>query len=388
MTATYDYLIIGGGITGSALGYELARKGQKVLLLEREPAPGNATMYSYGGLAYWSGTTEITRKLYREGIDIHRNLCNELEADTEFREIDLVLTIGAGEDPVAVAKSFEGFDIRPELLDVREAIELEPLLDPDAISGVLRLPHGHINAGKTNRAYQDAFRRHGGAIAIEPAIELILDDRIVRGVRTPVSEYRARTTIVCAGGLTRSFLQKAGISVRCYFTRAAMIALEPTDLELRTLVMPATGRRIFLERQVSEGEREGIWDETTAEAIDSVLEPGAIQFGDRSLYIGQVSAIVTDPFARLDAESTEANIRNLVGQFLPALRDLPGTYRECLVAFAPFNRPVIGPIDGFEGIQVFSGFTSTLVAAPPLAKHFARYLVGEPEEMIGEFTDN
>jgi len=77
MTTTYDYIIIGGGITGSALSYELANLGSRVLLLEKETHPLNATFYSYGGLAYWSATTEIQRKLYQEGREIQRNLSVE-----------------------------------------------------------------------------------------------------------------------------------------------------------------------------------------------------------------------------------------------------------------------------------------------------------------------
>jgi glycine/D-amino acid oxidase-like deaminating enzyme len=382
MSEIYDYLIVGGGITGSALSYELACQGQKVLLVEKDSAPDNATVYSYGGLAYWSGTTEFTRKLYREGIDIHRNLCEELGADTQFREIDLLLTIDRTDDPVAVAKTFESFEIPPRLLTVAEAIELEPLLNPEAIAGALQLPHGHIHTEKTNRAYQQAFVRHGGTIALEPALELLQSDRTIRGVRTPIAEYLAKTTIVCAGGLTRSFLQSAGITVPCYFTRAGLIALDPTEIALRTLIMPAIPRRILLEQRLSGSDSDRLWQEPSGEMVASILETGTIQFLDRSIYLGQVSAIVTDPSARLDARTTENRIREAVGALLPPLRDLPGTYRECLVAFAPAGRPLIGPIEGFGGIEIFSGFTSTLVAAPPLARHFARHLVGEPDETI------
>jgi glycine/D-amino acid oxidase-like deaminating enzyme len=386
MTAVYDYLIIGGGITGSALSYELAKQGRSVLLLEKESSPDNATRYSYGGLAYWSGTTALTRQLYREGLDIHRNLCNELDGDTEFREIDLVLTIEPNDDPVAVAKNFAGFDIAPQPLDVREAIELEPLLNPEAISGVLRLPHGHIHAEKTNLTYQQAFRRLGGTIALEPALDLLQSDRRVRGVRTRHQDYYADTTIVCAGGLTRSFLKQAGISVPCYFTHAQVIAIEPTEIQLRTLVMPAIPGRLSLEQQMSRLEGEQIWEETNAEVVTSVLETGAVQFRDRSLYLGQISAIITDPLARLDPFLGEATIRASVREILPALGDLSGTCHACLVAFAHLGRPLVGMIEGFEGIQVFSGFTSTLVAAPPLARHFARHLTGEPDDLIVELT--
>lgn len=61
----YDWIAIGGGITGAALIYELAKKGFSVLLLEQNARSENATRYSYGGLAYWSGTTELTRQLCR-----------------------------------------------------------------------------------------------------------------------------------------------------------------------------------------------------------------------------------------------------------------------------------------------------------------------------------
>ncbi len=153
MTTTYDYIIIGGGITGSALSYELANLGSRVLLLEKETHPLNATFYSYGGLAYWSSTTEIQRKLYQEGREIQRNLSQELGIDNEYRDLELILTVNPEDDPATVAEKFAIFAITPEILDPPAAIALEPLLNPAAISGVLRLPHGHINAEKTNLAY-------------------------------------------------------------------------------------------------------------------------------------------------------------------------------------------------------------------------------------------
>jgi glycine/D-amino acid oxidase-like deaminating enzyme len=36
---TYDWIVVGAGITGAALAYELAKQGLQVLLLEKEKNP-------------------------------------------------------------------------------------------------------------------------------------------------------------------------------------------------------------------------------------------------------------------------------------------------------------------------------------------------------------
>lgn len=71
---TYDWIVVGGGIAGAALAYELVKTGFAVLLLEQYQTPQNATRYSYGGLAYWSGTTPPTRQLCEEAIAMYLKL--------------------------------------------------------------------------------------------------------------------------------------------------------------------------------------------------------------------------------------------------------------------------------------------------------------------------
>jgi glycine/D-amino acid oxidase-like deaminating enzyme len=382
----YDWIVIGAGITGSALAYELSKKDFQVLLLEKDPIPDNATCYSYGGLAYWSGTTELTRQLCREGIELHRNLSEELDADTEFRELDLVLTIDAKDDPQTVAKSYSRFAITPELLDVKAAWELEPLLNPKAIAGVLKLPHGHIHPQKTAEAYQQAFRRRGGEIRYEQVIELIRQKNTIEGVKTAKQTYYAANTVICAGGLTRSLLKQLGMSVPNYFTHAQLIKTPPVDIKLRTLVMPAVQQRFELEAKVNNPEIESLWDKPDAQSVALIFDGGAIQFLDGSLCIGQISALVTDFKAKLEASTAEMLIRKEIGTILPSLSKIPGTCHHCLVAFTNKSVALVGKLKNINlsvsGIYLFSGFTSTLVFAPPLARRFANWVTGEKDEIL------
>lgn len=380
---TYDWIVIGGGITGSALSYELAKQSFRVLLLEKDAKFQNATRYSYGGLAYWSGTTELTRQLCQEGIAIHRQLTEELEADTEFREIDLLLTINRGENPALIAKNYEQFAIPPRLLNVSEACEVEPLLNPEAIAGALQLPHGHIHPQKTNQAYQQAFCRLGGEIKFEPVVELLRQGNQFQGVATAIGNHYAGKTVICGGGLSRALLQEAGITISLYFTHAQLLAIPPTDIRLQTLIMPAVQQRFALEAEASQPAKESLWNSASPDMIAKILDPGAVQFQDGSLYLGQISAIGTNPHLTGDLAGGEGQIRQEIATILPSLANLAGVCHHCLVAFTNSALPLAGKIENLAGIYLFSGFTSTLVFAPPLARHFANWAAGRKGGLIG-----
>ncbi len=377
----FDFIVIGGGITGSVLSYELAQKGLKVLLLEKDPDYDNATRYSYGGIAYWSGTDDLSRKLCQESREIYHNLSEELEAETDFRELDLMLTISSQNTPNLVADRYKKFAIQPQLLTPQEACEIEPLLNTEAISGVLKLPHGHIHPQKTNNAYQQAFLRLGGDIKYEQVNQFISHNNIIEGVRTNREQYYAKNTVICAGGLSRFLLKELGVTINIYFTHAQLILTPTVDITLKSLVMPAILNRINLEEKSGESNLKSLWDASNDNLISDIIDPGAIQFLDGSFCLGQISQIRTNPLAKIDSNLAEANIRQGIGKILPELQNLPGKLHHCLVAFSPDSNFLVGRIQDFTGLHLFSGFTSTFVFAPPLAKGFASLVTDNYQEL-------
>lgn len=374
--SNYDWIIIGAGITGSALSYELAKKGFKVLLLEKDANFDNATLYSYGGVAYWSGTTELTRKLCEESLELHRNLSEELGTNTEFREIDLLLTIPQQNNPENVLSNYQQFALKPQLLDVQETCELEPLLNPNNIAGSLRFSHRHINPQKTNLGYQKAFQRLGGEILIEEVINLLKTGNKIKGVITNKNTFYAENTVICAGGLTRQLLQENSIKIPIYFTHAQLIKTHPTDIKLRTIIMSANLERLVMEAEFIQSKNEQLWENPSTNLLTNVMDTGGVQFLDSSICLGQISQIITNPNAKIDAIASEQEIRKNIANLLPSLANLSGTWHNCLVAFAK-QYFLVGKIANFEGIYLFSGFTSPLVYVPPLARHFANYFTGE-----------
>ncbi|AOW99164.1 FAD-dependent oxidoreductase [Moorena producens PAL-8-15-08-1] len=382
----YDWIVIGGGITGAALGYELCRQGLSVLILEQHPTLEGATRYSYGGLAYWSGTSRLTRVLCQEAREIYQSLSEELETDTQFRELDLLLTIDLKDDSEQLAADYARCATPPTLVSVADACALEPLLNRNAIAGAFTVRQGHIHPGKTTQGYLKAFRRCGGEIEIARVVELVSSSDTIKAVKTVAATYHTANTVVCAGGLSRTLLKASGIPVYLYFTHEEMIETPRVDIKLQTIVIPADTKRFQLEQQASNKSVEHLWNKPGHEVIRPILDAGAVQFLDGSLRMGQLSRVLTDPYATIAPDKGEAEIRTQVGKILPALEKLPGTWHHCLVAFSNTGLPVVGSFSGVEGVYIFSGFTNPLVCVPPLAKRFANWVQGEEDEIIAKLS--
>ena len=379
---TYDWIVVGNGLAGAALSYELVRQGLSVLLLEQHQEPSSATRYSYGGIPYWSGTTAMTRQLCREGIARHRILSSELDSDTQFRELDLLLTIAPSENPDEIADQYTKFAIPPKLISAASACELEPQLNPAAIAAALTVRHGHVHPTAIVAAYNQAFKRLGGKILIAAVTDLTrVSDRIT-GVLTSTQTFAAGNVAIAAGAASRSLLKAASIPVRLYYTQAELIETAPVDLQIRCPIMSANLTRFDLESKASCPEVNALWDQPDQEVASPVLDAGVIQFQDSALRIGQISRALTSLEPQVNAVQSEADMRVVNCALIPALEAIPGRWSRCLVAFTRDSLPLVGPLGEVEGVHIFSGFTSPFVFLPPIAVRFVQWLNGNPDPII------
>ncbi|NEQ27128.1 MAG: FAD-binding oxidoreductase [Microcoleus sp. SIO2G3] len=367
---TYDSIVVGGGLAGSAIAYELAQIGQSVLLLEQDIAPKNATRYSYGGIGYWAASTPLLQEICRESIGIHRQLSTELGADTQFRELDIVLTIDPDRDPDTIAANYANCLIPPRLIDRDTAAEIEPLIDRDAIAAALQVKHAHVSPIAIVAAYQQAMRRLGGAIEYAQVVGLTQTGDAVTGVKTADATYSAAQVIVAAGAASRQLVRSIA-PVRVYFTIAELIETPPLDLEMRAIVMPAEQKRFPMEAQAGRAADE-TWDHAGQEVTAPILDVGVVQMRDRSLRLGQISRTLTDLKAAGDAAQSEATLRSEIARVLPALKAVPGQWCACPVAFSGDGLPIVGAVPGAENLHVFSGFSNPFALLPPVARRFAR----------------
>jgi glycine/D-amino acid oxidase-like deaminating enzyme len=389
MMKSYDWIVIGGGITGATLSYELAKQGLSVLLLEQDKTLQNATRFSYGGLSYWLGTTDLTRQLCQEGITIHRQLSQELDAATQFRELDVILTILPEDDPHKVAQRYANCAIPPRLITVAEACEMEPLLNKDTIAGALTVSQGQISPESTTQAYYQAFTRLSGEREIAQVTGFLQENHRFVGVKTNQENYHSANIVVCAGGLSRQLLKLAEISISLYYTHGELVEILPNQrdrVSLKTIIMQAVLKRLIMEGEASQIERDSLWDKPGNIVAPSILDAGAIQLPNGIIRFGQLSRVLSDPYAKVDGKESETQLRHQVGNILPTLAKLPGNWYECLVAFTRDRLPLIGKIEPYEGIHIFSGFSNPLVLVPALARRFAHVAITEKDDLIEKLS--
>ncbi|HEY9763414.1 MAG TPA: FAD-binding oxidoreductase [Trichocoleus sp.] len=384
----FDWIVVGNGLAGAALSYELVRQGFSVLLLDRALEPHNATRYSYGGIPYWAGTSELTRQLCQEGIECHRLLSAELEADTELRDLDLLLTIPVGADVAAIAAPYTKFAIPPRLVTPEGACQIEPQIDPGAIAGALTVRHGHVNPQALVDAYNRAFTRLGGMLMIAPVTGLVRIKDRVTGVLTSEQAFASQHVAIAAGEYSRLLLREAGITVPLYYSHAELIETPPVDFQVRSLVMPAKTQRFEMEAKASAPETNNLWDEPGHELTSPILDSGVIQFRDGSLRIGQISRTLTDLKPPVELGQSEEAIRQAITEKMPILKSISGSWRSCFVTFCRDGLPLVGPVPNIKGVHLFTGFSAPFALLPPIAKRFAHWATGEPDTVIEQIQPN
>ncbi|MDJ1181945.1 NAD(P)/FAD-dependent oxidoreductase [Roseofilum casamattae] len=380
----YDWIVIGAGITGSAIAYELSKLGCRVLLLDPMVNSDRATRYSYGMIC-WYGASGAIGQLLLEGKARHEVLSEELGMDTQFQRRQMLFTLDCHNDLnlEATIARYQHLDEGFELLEPEEARKVEPLLNPRAIAGALSIEQGHVNPVALNQAYQQGIERHGGKI-VPGRVEQLQGNGKGCAIATSEETYYAEQAIVCAGGWTRQLLSNAGIKIPVYFTHAELIEIPDCPFRLSTIVTSVNSDRTHLEEQASRAENETLWNQPGRELAPSIIDADAVQFRGGRLLFGQISRALSDPNARVNAQQSQQAMRERIEGMLPSLGQCRGNWHSCLVAFSHKRLAVLGPVPGMERVHLFSGFTTPMILAPAIAPRFARQLTGTPDSLLAE----
>ncbi|MDA1348784.1 MAG: FAD-binding oxidoreductase [Chloroflexi bacterium] len=234
MAKTTEAVVIGGGVMGASILYNLALRGvQGPVLLERDTLGSGSTGRSSGFIRMHYSTavnTELALKSYPYFINFNEIVGGEVSfVKTGYLVIAPPESIGGLEHNVSIQKSV-GVDT--DIISVREARELVPGFVLKEDEGFAWEPgSGHADPSGTAIAYSSRARELGAYVALEsPALDVETSGGRVVAVKTEKERYETPIAVVATGPWSPRFLPKLGLDLPLEATRHEVFLLKrPPD---------------------------------------------------------------------------------------------------------------------------------------------------------------
>lgn len=226
-------LIIGGGVIGLSIGWQLLREGISVKLIEEKIA-GQQTSYVAAGLLSPYADAELENdallQLCEKSFDVYPQFLQELSSDSKCHisiEQKGTLYVGIDRDDQEWLKrqyDHKKKRNRPvQWMDKDEIHLMEPLLSPRITSGIFFPTEGQVNNRKLLEYLKIAYLNLGGVLIENTKVE-----KIVTGNGKVVS------------ALTNEEMHFSDIVINCAGPWVSQIA------PLKTLVKPNKGQIVTL----------------------------------------------------------------------------------------------------------------------------------------------
>jgi glycine oxidase len=366
-----DCLLIGGGVVGLSLAFELAGHGLRVRLLERG-RPGREASWAGAGLlppAVRRADDPPLEQLAGLSHELHPRWAAELREltgiDTGYRRtgaVYLARTTAASEELKRQFAWWKSRGLRAEMLSSRTLHELEPDLDvedPTAVpfAACLMPEESQLRNPRHLKALETACALRGVEISAGMAVEEFeIDGDRVRGVVTCQGVLTAESVCITAGSWSGTLARRLGL--------AHEAPIEPVRGQMVLLTTPVP----VLRHIINEGPR--------------YLVPR----GDGRVLVGS-----TVEQAGFDCRTTAAGISGLL-EFAVALAPGLGnaTVEQSWAGLRPATAdglPYLGRMPGLENLFVAAGhFRSGLQLSPATAVVMGQLIRGlSPEISLAPF---
>jgi sarcosine oxidase subunit beta len=237
-----DIVIIGGGVVGCSIAYNLAKLGAKnIILLEKNTLASGATGRCGAGIRQQFGT-KMNCILARESIKIFENLSQELEYDIELNQGGYLILAYTEKEVNQFKKNValeQSLNIKARFITVEEAKEIVPPLNTEDILAATFCPtDGHANPFKTNFAYAEAAERLGVKIYTFTEVkEIETENHKIVAVNTDKGKVLAPIVVNAAGGYSGIIGKMVGVDLPVYSQRHQILITEPLDPLFRPMLM-------------------------------------------------------------------------------------------------------------------------------------------------------
>lgn len=340
-----DVIIVGAGLVGAGLAWELSRRGARVRVLDAALPAGAASGCSFGWINASFHLSPAHYRLRLAAIGAHRRWEAQL-GGTGHRWTGCVFWEGSAEATQAMAEGLDALGYPFEVLDRGGvAARLPQLGAPPPLA--LHFPdEGAVDAARLTNRLLDAARDAGAEVWVGcPVRALWLEKGRIRGVETAQGRAEGVQVVLAAGVGAPALLAGIGLCLPMLSRPGGILRTRPVAARLGP-ILAAPGQEV---RQEADG---------------SLLAPAAARH--QSDAAEKISAppqvLLDDTLARLRALLPGVAIG--AASLALAERPVPGD-----------GLPALGPVPGVAGLWL-AVMHSGVTLAPRVAEGLAGALLG------------
>ncbi len=349
-----DVVVVGGGVIGCFIAYELSKAGVEVVVVEKGQVGAEASSAA-AGLLVPLHMAEEERALFEFHLASTRMFPAFVPALQEETGIDVeyipsgILRIALNEDKEAdrlsqFQKLGAAFGMAVTSLDAREIHSLEPELAQAVCGGIFSHDEAYINNGRLVLALaRGASLRKAQFLEGCIATGVQRTDGRFSALQTNEGEIAAEHLVVATGAWSRVFCEALDITIPVVPARGQMLAVTTIPRLLQRPINSSKG----------------------------ALVPRA----DGSVHVG-----ATVEHVGFDKRNTPEAVADLLERgtsVVPALSD--GRVERMWSGLRPFcedGLPAIGALPGWENVSVAAGhFTMGITGSPITAKVIKELIV-------------
>jgi sarcosine oxidase, subunit beta len=330
-----NLLIIGAGISGVSIAYNLAKKGFKgIHVVDQGYFTNGATGRCGAGVRQQWGT-KMNCILAKKSMEFFAKAEEILEYDgnLEFKQEGYLMLATTKEEHDQFSQNVKlqnELGIPSKQLTKEEALKIVPHLNPDAfISATFCQTDGHLNPFKMTEAYYLAAKKLGVTFSFfEKVIDIITENKKIKQVITDKNVYDTSKVVNAAGGYSKEIGDMAGVDIPVYSENHEILATEPIEKIQGPMVM-SFSKNIYCQQ----------------------VPHGAFLMG-RSHPNVEKGHSTESTWEFLDHMSkTVVDIMPIIGN-LRVVRQWGGSYN-----MSPDRQPIISDTDQLEGFYMACGFS-------------------------------
>ncbi|HLF90251.1 MAG TPA: FAD-binding oxidoreductase [Anaerolineales bacterium] len=358
-TDTADYLILGGGLYGCSIAYNLAKHGaKKVVVLERNSLSSGGTAKSCAIVrTHYSIKSNLIHAV--ESLKIFSNFDEIVGGDVGFRRTGyLIVGPESHREPMEeVFRTQNEYGIDTAILTPAEAHEFHPLLQFDDV-GVIGYDTlaGFADPYLTTNAYAKRARDLGADIRTDTPVTGLRVNGATNTVSTPAGDWKAPVIIFALGPWTNVIGEMIGVQFPYEVSRHKVITLkidQPYQLDwpvVKDLTIP---EKIYFRPETG-----GVVLVGTGDHGDPITDADTLTDNVDMDHIAHVGALVANRMPAFAAAEYKAG--------------WTGPYD-----ITPDWNPILGPVPGVEGLFVAVGFSGHgFKLAPTLGESLAQTVLG------------